>query len=213
MTRSFAACLVLVFAGGPVRALPLISEVYYDAVGSDDGVSFVELYGAPGTLLDGLSVEVVNGADGAVVATLALTGSFGVDGLFVVADRTASGESAIAEADQLLNFDIQNGPDSLLLRAAEGILDAVGFGEFADGEVFAGEGLPAVDVAAGSSLARRFADADTDDNAADFLELAAPTPGSAPLTPVPEPSSAALSAAMLVGLAAAGRWWRRAPQT
>ena len=29
-------------------ALPLLSEVYYDAMGSDNGLVFVELYGAPG---------------------------------------------------------------------------------------------------------------------------------------------------------------------
>ena len=29
--------------------MPLISEVFYDGVGSDNGQSFVELYGAPGT--------------------------------------------------------------------------------------------------------------------------------------------------------------------
>ena len=67
------------------------------------------------------------------------------------------------------------------------VLDALGYGVFAVGEVFAGEGAPAVDPAAGASLARRFADVDTGDNAADFIALAAPTPGSAPLSAVPEP--------------------------
>ena len=39
-----AASLQLAIAG-PATAWPLISEVLYDAVGSDDGLSFVELYG------------------------------------------------------------------------------------------------------------------------------------------------------------------------
>ena len=33
-------------SGLAANALPLLSEVFYDAVGSDDGLSFVELYGA-----------------------------------------------------------------------------------------------------------------------------------------------------------------------
>ena len=37
-------------------ALPLLSEVFYDAAGADDGRSFVEIHAAPGTPLDGLIV-------------------------------------------------------------------------------------------------------------------------------------------------------------
>ena len=106
-------------------------------------------------------------------------------------------------ADLLLDFDIQNGPDSLVLRSGDDLLDAVGFGVFGPEQVFAGEGSPAPDVPAGSSLARRFANVDTDDNASDFVEQAMPTPGSAPLAPVPEPGVASLCALGLAGLAAA----------
>ena len=193
----------LVAGAGVARAVPLISEVFYDAVGSDDGQSFVELYGVPGAPLDGLQLQGVNGADGKVYATLKLSGAFGADGLFVVADKTSAGTSSVANADQLLNFDLQNGPDSLVLSDGTNVLDAVGYGAFEPGvDFFAGEGTPATGVAAGASLARRFAQIDTDDNAADFVELAEPTPHAAP---VPEPSAAALSMAGLVGLAAARR--------
>ena len=57
------------------------------------------------------------------------------------------------------------------------------------GEIFAGEGRPTVDPPAGSSVARRFANLDTDDNARDFA-AAAPSPGSGPLATVPEPAAA-----------------------
>ena len=74
----------------------------------------------------------------------------------------------------------------------------------------AGEGAPAADPAAGASLARRFADVDTGDNAADFVTLDTPTPGSAPLA-VPEPASASLLGAGLAALVAGcGRRRRRA---
>jgi hypothetical protein len=99
-----------------------------------------------------------------------------------------------------------------VLRDALGVLDAVGYGVFAVGEIFAGEGSPAPDAPADSSLARLFANLDSDDNLVDFavatptpFAVATPTPGSAPLSGVPEPSTALLLASGLLGLARAGR--------
>lgn len=207
-SQGFAVGLVLVatsLMAPQAQALPLISEVFYDAIGSDDGRGFVELYGTPGTSLDGLRLESMNGDGGAVAARLTLSGTFGADGLFVVADRRADGTTDIVAADLLLDFDLQNGPDSLVLSSATGVLDAVGYGIFDASQVFAGEGAPAPDGPAGSSLARRFANVDSGDNAADFVEQAAPTPGSAPIAAIPEPGTAVLSAGGLAGLARGGR--------
>ena len=184
----------------PALALPVLSEVLYDASGSDDGWVFVELYGAPGESLDGLFLEGVNGSGGAVTVRVALSGAIPADGVFVVADATGGGMSFVAEADLLAGFDFQNGPDSVVLRSDSQVLDALGYGVFGAGTVFAGEGGPAPDVPAGSSLARRFADVDTGDNAADFVPLASPTPGTAPVWAVPEPATAWLLAGGLAGL-------------
>lgn len=184
-------------------ALPLISEVLYDAAGSDDGYGFVELYGTPGEALDGLTLEGINGANGAAGPVIALSGVIPDDGLFVVADRTGAGTTFVAEADLLANFDFQNGPDSVVLRRDGEVLDALGYGVFGAGEVFAGESAPAPDAAPGESLARHFANVDSGDNAADFGVLASPTPGSAPVQAVPEPALAWLLAA------SAWRVWRR----
>lgn len=209
-TTLLITSLALVASGA--SAAPLISEIFYDAVGSDNGKGFVEISGESGTLLDAWTLELINGSGGAVATTLILAGSIPDDGLFVVADQSAAGVSEVAAADQLLNFDLQNGPDSLLLRDAAGeLVDAVGFGEFTGDTVFAGEGSPAPDAPAGSSLARLFADQDSDDNVVDFAVLDAPTPGAArfsgatpgpepgplpdpmtPSTPIPEPSAALL---------------------
>lgn len=201
--RPLAALVLALLAARPAGALPLISEVFYDAVGSDDGLSFVEIHGKPGTVLDGWTIEHVNGADGKVALTLPLAGVIGPSGLYVVADRFSDGTTAVPVFDLLLNFDLQNGPDSIVLRGPDGIVDAVGYGEFGPTEFFAGEGRPAPDVPAGSSLARHFANLDTDDNAADFGELTVPTPGTASF--VPEPTSASLSATGLVAVATVAR--------
>ncbi len=203
----FALVALLAPSTAPAAAcaFPVISEVLYDAVGSDNGVVFVELYGPAGTALDGLVLEGVNGSDGRPGPTLPLTGTLPGDGLFVVADDAGDGTTAVPEADLILNFDLQNGPDSLVLRSDSSVLDALGYGDFAAGEVFAGEGSPAPDAPAGASLARRFADVDTDDNARDFVVLAEPTPGRAPLSTIPEPGTALLVGLGLAGLARGGR--------
>ena len=199
------AIVLSLAAARTAPAAPLLSEIFYDAVGSDNGLSFIELWGEPGTPLGGLVLDGVNGADGSTTPHLTLSGVIPASGLFVIADDAGGGATLVSGADLVLNFDLQNGPDSVVLRSAAGVLDAVGYGEFAAGEVFAGEGAPAVDGAPGTSLARRFANVDTGDNARDFVVLEAPTPGAAPIAAVPEPATAGLVAAGLAGLARGGR--------
>ncbi|HEY5656646.1 MAG TPA: PEP-CTERM sorting domain-containing protein [Myxococcota bacterium] len=201
-----ALCMALTPEAGSAL---VISELFYDAVGVDDGLSFVELYGAPGTSLDGLVVEGINGANGAVTHSLVLSGAVPDDGIFVLADGVDGGASFVPDADLVLDFDFQNGPDSVALRSGEVVLDALGYGVFAPGDVFAGLGTPAPDVPAGASLARRFANVNSGDNFADFIALDVPTPGSAPLVGVPEPGTALLVAAGLAGFARSGARRRR----
>lgn len=193
--RSILLTLPLVLGPQAAEALPLLSEVFYDAVGGDDGLTFIEIVAEPGFVLDGLVLEGVNGADGAAGPSLVLTGVVPADGLFVVADEASGGGSSVIGADLVAPFELQNGPDSVVLRSGTDVLDALGYGDFGPGDVFAGEGTAAPDAPGGSSLARVFADVDTGDNAADFEILGVPTPGSAPRS-VPEPSPVALAAAV-----------------
>ena len=192
-------------AAPAAQALPRVSELFYDGVGSDDMKSFVEISAAPGTSLDGYTLEGVNGSGGAIGPVITLAGTVPASGLFVVADRDSAGATLVAVFDQLSNFDFQNGPDSVVLRdASSALVDALGYGVFAVGDVFAGEGSPAPDVPAGSSLARVLANVDTNDNAFDFVELTTPTPGTANFAPVPEPGTALLLAVGLAGLGVSG---------
>jgi hypothetical protein len=105
---SFCFCIALALVPLPATALPLLSEVFYDAAGSDDGLGFVELHGEPGTSLVGFTIEGVNGANGAVTHTLVLAGVIPADGIFVLADAAGDGASLVTDADLVLNFDFHS---------------------------------------------------------------------------------------------------------
>lgn len=189
---------------GPVQASIVLSEVLYDSAGSDNGTVFVELTGTPGTVLDDLFLDGVNGADGAVYRSITLSGVIPADGVFVIGDDSGDGTTLVANTDLVADVDFQNGPDSVVLRDSGGVLDALGYGDFT-GAVFTGEGSAAPDAAAGSSLARFNPLLDTDNNLADFVVLDTPTPGTVPVGTVPLPPAVLLFLSGMLGLVAVSR--------
>jgi hypothetical protein len=184
-----ALCLFLfsLFAPATSNAV-VISEILYDATGSDAGNVFVELFGAPGTSLSGWSLQGINGGDGLLYKTVNLSGVIPSDGVFVIAEPVSGGSTNVSNADLIISVDFQNGPDSVQLFNGATLIDAIGYGDFT-GLFFAGEGNAAPDPAAGSSLARSNPLIDTHDNQTDFVVLTAPTPGTVPISAVPLPSA------------------------
>lgn len=181
-------------------ASPVISELFYDAGGSDAGKVFVELFGLPGEALDGMVLEGVNGSNGSVYTVINLSGVIPVDGVFVIGDGSG-GITSVPNTDLIAGVDFQNGPDSVVLRNGNRVLDAVGYGNFSAQDVFAGEGSAALDPSAGSSIARVNAAVDNDDNRLDFLVLDTPTPGLArTVSAVPLPASVWLFVSGLLAL-------------
>ncbi len=178
-------------------ALLIINEFYYDDAQSDtDGYLFIELYGTPGAGLSGYAVRFINGADGLKTDDVVLdeTAVIPDDGYFVIADsKTGSdSETHVENADYISNFDPQNGPDAVqLIEPSGAVVDVLGYGpELAstDSEgLVLYEGSPSMLVEKGSSLSRVL-QADTDNNAADFIINLSPSPGTGEVTPMDDPS-------------------------
>jgi len=207
ISKPAAQCLLAMsgaLAMTVVHSQTVISEVLYDAVGTDNGNVFVELFGTPGAILDGLLLEGVNGADGNVYSSITLSGVIPADGVFIIGDDSGDGTTLVGNADLVMNVDFQNGPDSVVLRDTGGVLDALGYGDFTGG-VFAGEGNAAPDVPGGVSLARVNPLLDSNDNLTDFMSLDVPTPGSVPVSAVPLPPAVMLFLSGMAGLVGVAR--------
>ncbi|MBF0491872.1 MAG: lamin tail domain-containing protein [Deltaproteobacteria bacterium] len=171
----------------PAETFLVLNEILYDATGSDtDGNEFIELYGSSEMDISGYQILIINGSDGKIIDTINLPqgAKTRANGLYLIADlRTNSSNSSnISNADFMDNFDPQNGPDAIQLLSPRGELkDALAYGEGGVAEasngLATGRGNPALDVASGHSLSRR-AGVNTNDNAADFMDLETPSPGS-----------------------------------
>jgi len=165
--------LILAVCAPPLR--PLITEIFYDAVGNDTGYEFVELFNPhPVALpLAGVRLEAGDGS-GPERWSLRWTGgtpdSIGPNRRFVI------GGANVPLADALATLDLQNGPDAVRLVWPDGAVERVGYGSHEFLEYACGS--PAPDASAGQSLARVPDSADHGSNAFDF-QVTTPSPGRA----------------------------------
>jgi len=181
-------CLLATTAFGQV----MINEFLYDTQG-DDNVTllYTELYGPAGTDLSGWTLVGINGNGGVVYRTVALDGTIPDDGYFVIANS-----SSVANWDQNLNLPFNDGIDwqnagsssgedcdGLELHNSSGqLVDNVCYGTCSAGHVCNGEGNgnapdPFPSQGVNYSLARIPDHSDTDDNATDWAQSDALTPG------------------------------------
>jgi hypothetical protein len=90
-----------------------INELDMDQPGTDND-EFIELFGVPGTSLDGLALVFFTGASNTVYDAYDLDGfSIGDNGFFVL------GSSTVPNVDMILNGPIENGEDAVALFAAD----------------------------------------------------------------------------------------------
>ncbi len=159
---------------------PIISEIcLHDATGP----GFVEIYGEPGYVLDGIRLLEFDrrGVDYVPMDQ----GYVDLDGLeipesgIIVVTAPGGFENADLFESRFASFFEIPPPESLVLTrpSVANSYDRIGMGNFADaGYVFAGEGSPAPYPSDGLCLHRVFTNTDSNDNAADFV-LAPPSPG------------------------------------
>ena len=158
------------------RGRPIVTEVFYDATGVDTGLEFVELLNPSGELWPLAGVRLESG-DGSAPGRWSLrwTGSI-ADTVAPRARFVIGGARMSPPPDALAALDLQNGPDAVRLVWPDGTVEVVGYGAHEFAEYACGD--PAIDVAAGQSLARIPDLAQLGSNALDF-RATPPTPGRA----------------------------------
>jgi len=177
----------------------VISEVLYDydspTGGIDSGREFVEIAGPVGGYIEDLQVVVVQGSAssaGTVVDSDSITAlRMPGNGLYVLADQESAGQTQVSNPDQIVDLQLQNGPDAIqLLRvsASSGVtyFDSFGYGALTPNLTDSAhmqpayEGTPVADMSTrnhSTNWARSANQSDTQDNAVDFFHDPSPTPG------------------------------------
>lgn len=144
----------------------VINEVYYDAVGTESGGEFIELYNDGAAVdISGWLISTEISASDAVIPDGTILGT---KQYYLIADagwEAAKDDSSWPQADLYEALTMANSDSGVALKNGSTIIDAVGWGDSAGIEAGLYEGEPATDVNAGSSLQRN---ADTGNNIDDF---------------------------------------------
>ena len=169
----------------------VINEVDYD-MPSGDNAELIEIYNPSSSpvALAGKQVLLINGANGAIYATINLSGTIAANGYLVIAGPTVSVPAPAVKLDPGWTSDrIQNGaPDGIALidntthtlidaLSYEGSMTAINVPGFTSPiSLVEGTATAASDTASAGSLCRR-ANQDTNNASADWKLCTAPSPG------------------------------------
>ncbi len=173
---SYFNCSILLFCLLPVSAISagaeiVLNEIYYDHPGPDSGREYVEIYNRADRRINlcGIRIEFADGRTGNCRLFFEFGPNHYIDPRGWV---LAGGDSSNTFSPRCV---LENGPDAVILKDRELVMDLVGYGDLQLSGLF--ESVPAPDVEAGLSLSRKPDGEDTDNNMMDFVP-AIPSPGS-----------------------------------
>jgi hypothetical protein len=207
ITTAFVSLfLTCIFAAlHAANAGPIMSEIFYDPVGADDKLEWVELYNPDSVAVDLSTYSLGNGGTSYTYSKVQLAGTIAAYGYFLVGGPTSSSGNGNPVFNQAVDFnpDFQNGTNpgdgiALFNVAAASInastvpIDAVIYGvNNASGlldETGVAGGVDVAGAPSGSSIGRTSL-------AGGWQIQGSPSPGWGPM-PIPEPATATL---MLTG--------------
>ncbi len=149
----------------------IITEVFYDAEGGDDGLEWIELKNTSDQTINLAGFSIGSGGTTYTTTKVQLAGSIPPGGCFVVGGSTSTPDNANPTFDQLFNFDpdLQNSGDTAdgvalfdvlasALNASSVPIDAVLYGSANISDLPGPDGQPSPvhvsDVPSGSSIER-----------------------------------------------------------
>lgn len=179
-------------AQAPLCGALVINELDYDDENAPDASEFIEVLnaGAGPVVLDGLTLELVNGSTTMTYDSIPLTGTLPAGGYLVVANAGVVVEPG-AVVIGIPDGSIQNGaPDAIALYHAgnDVVLDAISYEGAVNAatigasifDLVSGTPTPASDTGAPARSIIRFPNAqDTGDDSVDWRATRKPTPGKA----------------------------------
>ena len=221
MFRSFILFLILLslsisLSTAEAKAAVVISEVYYDHPGDDEGHEFVEIYNYSNKSVNLSGWQIRWAGNDFSQRTLDLSGSVPARGHFLIGGDYVLADFGI-EPDMIYNFDFQNGgsaTDGIRLSDGNGYNDTILY-DSPNSNLLPGDSgwdnlsfCP--DVSQGHSLGRINLQIDTD-IMSDFADLNDPTPVNSAKTnrntqaQVPEGNTLVALSGGLAGINLAGK--------
>lgn len=195
---------------------PILSEVFYDASGSDDQLEWVELYNPTDQSVDLSGYSLGNGGASYATSRVQLGGILAAYSYFVAGGPLSTLANGSPTFDQSVDFnpDFQNGVNpgdgvalfnvpSASVNASTVPIDAVIYGDNNASGLMDSSGNPGSVSASGAPVGGSLVRTTLGGN---WQTQASPTPGTGPL-PIPEPCTATLVALGL--LTFAGKHLRR----